>query len=164
MRQRRQTFIMFKLWNEISKAAGPTEPKAAEEATESVVKSGAADREPVDSAVRVTAPTQREAGSSTNATSQPTNDVKRARSSDEDHSQGDRFKRRKLPTRTRVDEMVVLYDSPPARTETALYARLYEMDSDRTLARQFKYARRVLVELGPCAADLVRCTRWFDRR
>ncbi|KAJ3544007.1 hypothetical protein NM688_g5792 [Phlebia brevispora] len=146
---------MFKLWNEISKAAGPTEPKAAEEAMESVVKSGAADREPVDSAVRVTAPTQREAGSSTNATSQPTNDVKRARSSDEDHSQGDRIKRRKLPTRTRVDEMVVLYDSPPARTETALYARLYEMDSDRTLARQFKYARRVLVELGPCAADLL---------
>lgn len=57
--------------------------------------------------------------------------------------------------RTRED-MVVLYDPPRTSQETALYSKLHNTDlhSNTMIARHFRIVRKLLIELGSCAADL----------
>ena len=50
---------------------------------------------------------------------------------------------------------MVYYDSPKVVQETPLYLELRKMDSEGHLTRYFKWARNLLSELGPCAADLL---------
>lgn len=50
---------------------------------------------------------------------------------------------------------VVCYDAPKAFEETTLYTKLHGLDSDGQLTRYFKYARKLHLELGSCAADLL---------
>lgn len=52
--------------------------------------------------------------------------------------------------------MVVLYDPPRTLQETALYQKLHSMEvpPNPIIARHFRVARKLLVELGSCAADL----------
>lgn len=53
------------------------------------------------------------------------------------------------------EAVTVYYDTPKAFEETPLHTKLHELDSDGHLTRYFKYARKLYLELGPCAADLL---------
>lgn len=127
---------------------------------QNVVTSGATDREPVDSTVRVTPPTQQR----DEAVGLTMGKRRKDRTGTEDtvdDTQDDRMsKRPKLGSK--VDDLVVQYDSPRPQGETDLYTRLYAMDKELSLSRHFKNARRILAELGPCAADLVRMPVCFS--
>ena len=141
---------MLKIWKETLNKAQAT---SASDSTDSdVVTSGATEREPVDSLVRVTVPTQRprmvQEASGCKRMAVPEDNA-----SDEYH----RLKRRKVSNSLSVD-MIVLYEPSPTRSETELYTKLVEMKSDGLWTDLFRTSRRLLAELGPCAADLVRFT------
>lgn len=110
----------------------------------------ATDREPMDSAVRVTVLTQRG-----NGLARPASGTGK-RAADEDREDPRRVtKKHRTEKGDRTDQMVVVYDVMPSQTETKLYTRLHKMDTHHTLAQQFRCARRILNGLGRCAADLV---------
>lgn len=56
----------------------------------------------------------------------------------------------------RPNEVVILYDKPSQVGETRLCKQLRQLDPTETIFRRyFKASRYALVELGPCASDLV---------
>ena len=136
--------------------------KRTDSGLDNVAVSGAADREPVDSAVRVTVPMQRPIQSDMEAISSNSKATRRktlARPADiETNDTLDEHrpkKRRKNSKQSGSSEMVIIYESSSSLPETELYQRLYNAKTSTTCARHFKNARRILAELGPCAADLV---------
>lgn len=150
---------MLKLWKQACDKAQPgaEEQTDSTRRTESVVTSGAADCEPVDSAVRVTVPTQRQTLRDPNtSTGEASGSRPRPRSPYEKDDDLRVSKRRKVENDSRVNELVVVYEPSTTPNDTELYLRLYRTYTDSLLLRNYKNARRVLVELGPCAADLVR--------
>ncbi|KIP10639.1 hypothetical protein PHLGIDRAFT_494339 [Phlebiopsis gigantea 11061_1 CR5-6] len=68
------------------------------------------------------------------------------------HDSGRPTKKRKLHN---PKPTIVQYDAPSAGQETALYHKLRAMDDQGQLKRFLKWSRKLLLELGPCAADLL---------
>lgn len=80
----------------------------------------------------------------------------KARAAPASSDEGERpVKRRRTESPTAAGATVVHYDAPAAFQETHLYAQLQRLDSSGSLQRFRKYARKVYVDLGPCAADLL---------
>lgn len=149
---------MLKLWKQTLDKAHPTAQDQANSRTEGAVTSGAPDREPVDSAVRVTPPTQRQksAGNKT-----PTGEASGRGVRSMTHHETEEDADRRAPKKQRTEnfssanELVVLYEPAPPPEDTKLYGRLSQTYTDVALVRSYRNARRVLMELGPCASDLV---------
>ena len=138
---------MLKLWQQtLNKTQEQANP-----GTGGVVLSGALDREPVDSAVQVTVRKRRKSSSPVNGA---TGDRSRSASPDTNDGEPRSPKKRKMQGPDRVNELVVSYDRTPAQKETELFTRLFKSFTDPRLTRQYKNARRALVELGSCASDM----------
>lgn len=151
----KQTESRLKLWQETCQT-NRSIATTTKRSTEDVAMNSATDREPMDSAVRVTVPTQRRNGLPT-----PASDIEK-RTADEDSENSHRAaKRRRKKIGDRANQMVVVYDVTPPQAETELYTRLHKMDTHRTLTQQFRCARHILTGLGHCAADLVSCHLHF---
>ena len=121
--------------------------------------SSATDCEPMDSAVRVTAPTQYR-----NESARSSGNSKRLLDEDTDDRRCS-SKRPKTAENDKKHDMVVLYIPSMPAMDTELCIRIHKMDKSCILTQQFKHARRLLKELGSNAADLVSsCSKLFMDR
>ncbi|EKM59649.1 uncharacterized protein PHACADRAFT_114689 [Phanerochaete carnosa HHB-10118-sp] len=78
--------------------------------------------------------------------------VRAASTAPEDNSRPAKKRRTNSAT---PEAVTIYYDTPKAFEGTPLYTKLRELDGDGHFLRYFKYARKLYLELGPCAADLL---------
>ncbi len=120
--------------------------------------SGTAEGEPVDSAV---AALLKNNDSIAGPPAAPRTQKRKARAlSPEDIGQpsatSDRVAKKKKTAETCLSkDMVVEFDAQRAQSDTQLYTRLYNMGREYISPYYFSAAQKLLLDLGPCAADLL---------